>query len=102
MRAIIQTDGEIETVDDVADIAEISPGRLQVVYADESSEFLSGSLFGGWGEWRVWLDTERGDELQQHVGEDPLTMPRDFIRFRSSHSTQDRAATIKRLKLPNL
>lgn len=99
---VIQTDdGELETVEDVADVAEVTPGRLQVVLMDETAEFRSGSLFGGWGEWRLWLDCD-GDELEYHVGENPLTMPDNTIRVTSDYGKIDRLGTIKRLKRPNL
>lgn len=95
-------DGEKATIENVADAAEVTPGRLQVVFMDESSEFIEGSLFGGWGEWRVWLQPDHPGEVEKYEGTNPLTMPGDNIRFRPEHGTTERAANIKRLKRPNL
>ena len=94
-------DGELETIKNVADVAEVTAGRLQVVLTDETSEFRSGSLFGGWGNWRMWFDCG-GDEFEHHIGENPLTMPWGFIRFQSKCGFRDRGGSIKRLRRPEL
>lgn len=95
-------DGEKATIENVADAAEVTPGRLQVVFMDESSEFIEGSLFGGWGEWRVWLDPNYPGDVEQYTGENPLTMPGEYIRYRPENGSRERAARIKRLRRPNL
>jgi hypothetical protein len=101
---IIQDDaGGTETVENVADVAEMVPGRLQVVFIDETREVYQGALFGGWGHWKMWIDTEGfGDGVEKHVGENPLTMPRDFIRYKLENISRDVPGTIKRLKRSNL
>ena len=94
-------DGDLESVENVADVAEVMPGRLQVVYEDESDEFVPGSLFCGYGRWKIWLNPRDG-EIEKYIGEDPMTMPGEFIRFHEGDVPTDRAATIKRLKRADL
>ncbi|TQQ81897.1 hypothetical protein [Halonotius roseus] len=94
--------GDFETIENVADVAELVSGTLKVVFEDTTEETVSGSLFGGWGAWKLWLDPPAGDGLQKYIGEDPLTMPNDSIRFRIDEGTLHRAARIKRLKQATL
>jgi hypothetical protein len=94
-------DGEIELIEDVADVAEVTPGRLQVVFTDKTSEFQSGSLFGGYGSWKIWIDCT-GDELEKYVGDDPLSMPGDYVKLQADYGTVKRDGPIKRLRRPNL
>lgn len=99
--AIRTDDGEIEQVTDVADVAEVTPGRLQVVFTDKTSEFRSGTLFGGYGTWKVWIDCT-GDDLEKYVGKNPLSMPGDYVQLRADYGTVKRDGPIKRLRRPNL
>ena len=99
-RPIIKTDDGIESVENVADIAEMTPGHLQVVCMDESSEMISGSLFGGWGDWKMWL--ELNGSVEQHVVERVLTVPTGAVEFNKDGRMYRTGGHIKRLKRPNL
>jgi hypothetical protein len=98
----IRTDGgEFEQIENVADVAEIMPGRLQVVYMDETSEFVSGSLFGSWGPWKMWID--RDDDLRKLFVDSVMTYPpNDTISYDQGNLKFRSSGRIKRLKQPSL
>jgi hypothetical protein len=93
---------ETETVEDVADIAEMAKGRLQVVHTDESTEFVNGVILGGWGDWKIWLDPAVGGEMEKVTGEDPLAMSYGRLHYLTGETSVSTDAKIKRLKQSNL
>lgn len=101
----IKTDDGIEQLPDVADIAEVAPGRLMVATRDGEREMIGGSIFGASGVWKMWH--EQAGVVEQYVAESPWTTPpNDVTRIRYQQGDrwyrQDRGGRIKRLKKPNL
>jgi hypothetical protein len=94
-------DGEFELIENVADVAEVSPGRLQVVLMDQSATIVSGTLFAGWGMWKLWLDCNR-EKLEKYEVRSPCTMPGGHIKFRTNHGIRTHGRTMKRLKRPDI
>jgi hypothetical protein len=95
-----ETGEEIERCENVADVAEMVEGRLQVVFIDESTEFREGRIFGAKGAWKMWHD--RRGTLDKFVADDPMTMPAGFTTFRHDGHDHERTGRIKRLKRADL
>ena len=99
----IKTDDGIETIPDVADVAEVAPGRLMIATRDGDRDMTGGEIFGAFGVWKMWH--ERAGAVEQFVADTPLTMPGDFTRFRQPGDLpvkRDRGGRIKRLKRADL
>lgn len=97
---VVRTDGDLRTIEDVADVVQITPSKLKVVYTDTSEDMLSGTLFGAWGSWKMWLDPP-DKSLQKHQAQSPLTVG-NCVQFTQYNATFRRSAPIKRLKQRNL
>ena len=101
----ITADGSMETLNDVADIAEVAPGRLMIATLDGSRDMTGGTIFGSFGEWKMWHEADTGDVIQ-YLAETPLTMPGDVTKFRYRDNERwydaQRSGRIKRLKRADL
>jgi hypothetical protein len=99
-RVAIRTDGSIEQINDVADIAEVAPGRLMVATSDGDREMIDGMILGASGIWKMWHD--QAGAVVQYVAESPWTTPPDVTTFRYRHDDHwlrmSRGGRIKRLK----
>jgi hypothetical protein len=106
-KVIIETDDGRQTLTDVADVAEVMDGRLQVADLDGNREMISGSIFGAFGRWRMWHENRVG-EVEKFTSDTPLTMPGDFTRFYYENDRlecllkQERGGRIKRLRRADL
>jgi len=97
---VVRTDGDLETIEEVGDVVQITPNKLKVVYMDTSEDLLTGTLFGAWGVWKMWLDPP-DKSLQKYQAQSPLTMG-DYVQFTQYSATFQKTAPIKRLKQQHL
>jgi hypothetical protein len=102
---ILETDeGELETIENVADVAEVAPGRLMVASLSGDREMVGGRIFGAYGQWKMWHET--GDDTEQFLAAGPITMPDDFTQFLVNRDGEwmdhARSGRIKRLKRADL
>lgn len=93
----IRNNGEIETIENVVDVAEIAEGRLQIAYEDGETELRDGLIFGATGVWKIWLFKDGNVNKEQC--EYPITLPDDKIGLNGSRD--QRLGCIKRLKRVN-
>ncbi|WP_200531574.1 MULTISPECIES: hypothetical protein [unclassified Halorubrum] len=92
---------------DVADAAEVTEGRVQLVFLNGETEMADGQIFAVWeDEWKMWLDTGRGIINAEPVTGPILTLPytktNDLIKFDYDGYEQRKAGRIKRLKRADL
>ena len=100
-KVAIKTESGIESVENVADIAEVSSGRLMIAEVSGDREMVDGTIFGAWGRWKTWHESDAG-VIATFVSDDPMTMPDDVIRFGIDGYTQDKTGRLKRLKSAEL
>lgn len=97
-------DSEFIERENVADVAEVAPGRLMVAFLDGEQDMTDGEIFGATGRWKMWHD--RAGTVEQFWADSPLTMPAGFTRFRFRVGDDwlrlDRGGRIRRLKRPDL
>ncbi|QSG06345.1 hypothetical protein [Halapricum desulfuricans] len=106
---MILTDDGIEQHTNLADIAEVMDGKLQIADLDGNRELVPGTIFGASGRWKMWHENDHG-EIERFVAEKPLTMPGDFTRFWfdtdenvvECRLKQERVGRIKRLRRADL
>lgn len=98
---VIDTGDGLDKRRDVADVAEVSEGRLQVVTLDGETEMVDGHLFGGFGYWKMWLDDGRGIATVDPAFS-PLTMPGDYIAFDYDGLRHEKYGDVLRLRRPDL
>lgn len=97
---VVRTDGDLETIEEVGDVVQITPNKLKIVYTDTSEDLLTGTLFGAWGAWKMWLDPP-DKSLQKYQAQSPLTMG-NYVQFTQYNATFQKTAPIKRLKQQHL
>ena len=101
----ISVDGKLDQLSGVADIAEVSPGRLMIATTDGERDMTGGEIFGAFGSWKMWHDGGN-NEIEQYLAETPLSMPNGVTRF-EYHSNDrtyrdERSGRIRRLKRADL
>ncbi|UBF22635.1 hypothetical protein HRTV-25_gp54 [Halorubrum tailed virus 25] len=100
-KVAVKTESGIESLTNVADVAEVSPNRLMIADAEGGRDMIDGTIFGAWGRWKTWHEKESG-AIDTFVSEDPMTMPDDVLRFGVDGYTRDQTGRLKRLKLAEL
>ncbi|WP_074793256.1 hypothetical protein [Haloferax larsenii] len=100
------TDGD-KRFSQVADIAEVTEERVQVVYLDGSREMVDGYIFAVFeGAWQMWLDTGSGilrvDPAEGPILTLPFTSDSDLIKFQYDGLKRSHGGRIKRLKRSDL
>lgn len=93
----IETDDGIEKHTNVADVAEVSDGRLMVAGVDGDQEMVGGSIFGAFGSWKMWFEGPDGT-VEKHQPESPIKMPYGAVQFTDKHGRREGSGRIKRLK----
>lgn len=99
----LMTDDGSVSYPDVADAAEVSEGRVQLVFLDGETEMVDGQIFATWeNDWKLWMDTGRGIIHAEPVSAPILTLPytkkNDLIKFDYDGYENRKAGRIKRLK----
>jgi hypothetical protein len=89
----------IDSIETVADVAEVTPDRLQIAYLNGEREMVDGQIFGACGDWKIWLEHPKSG-IETHVGTYPITLPSDVIAI-DGGKTQ-REGRLKRLKRADL
>ena len=101
----ISVEGELDQLPDVADIAEVAPGRLMIATTDGDRDMTGGEIFGAFGSWKMW-HAGGNNEVEQYLAETPLTMPGDVTKFSYRDDDRqykaERSGRIKRLKRADL
>jgi hypothetical protein len=99
-RVAIRTDGSIEQINDVADIAEVAPGRLMVATSDGDREMIDGMILGASGVWKMWH--EQAGAVEQYVADSPWSTLIGVTTFQYQDGSRwirmSRGGRIKRLK----
>ncbi|QRV15078.1 hypothetical protein JMJ58_19555 [Haloterrigena salifodinae] len=90
----------------IADAAEVTEGRTQLVNLGGEGEMVDGRIFGVWkGTWKMWLDTGEGILNADPVEAPIMTYPagsRDVIRFTYDGVEREQYGRVKRLKRADL
>jgi hypothetical protein len=100
-KVAIQTDDGIVEREGIVDIAEVGKGRLRVALEDGETGMTSGTLFGAWGRWKVWVERNNG-AVGSCVADRPLTMPDGSVSFVDDGRKVKTDGRYKRLKRADL
>lgn len=103
----VWTPDGIDRFPDVADVAELTADRIQVVAEDGEKATVNGRIFSArGGTWKLWLDDGNGllqvDPVVGPIWSFPFTDEHDLIQFEYDGSTHRRGGRIKRLKRADL
>lgn len=100
-KVAVKTESGIESLTNVADIAEVSPNRLMIADAEGGQNMIDGTIFGAWGRWKTWFEKDTG-AIVAFTSDDPMTMPDDVLRLGVDGYTRHQTGRLKRLKLAEL
>lgn len=95
---LIKTDGDIEKKSEIVDVVQATEEKVQMVASDKSSELVSGWIFGGYGDFKIWVEVDRSGDVEKYRSTDPLTMPNGMVVVKDKEQYK-RSGRIARLKV---